>query len=185
MHHFSYNEDERRKIQNPEKILEEIGLRSGMTFIDIGCNDGFFTIPAAKIVGQQGMVYGIDVDAQALDRLTEKAKQEKLTNIVVQKGAGEETVVCLQCADIIFLGTVLHDFMDPSLVLSHAKEMLKNDGRIVNIDWKKEHGKIGPPFEKRFSEKTAVKLLEDAGLVIHAIESSSPLFYQIQAGKKK
>lgn len=46
--------DEQRKWQNPENILAEIGLRSGMTFMDNGCGQGFFTIPAAKIVGDSG-----------------------------------------------------------------------------------------------------------------------------------
>ena len=53
MEHFGgilRDEQERRKWQNPEDILAEIGLRSGMTFMDIGCCQGFFTIPAARIV---------------------------------------------------------------------------------------------------------------------------------------
>jgi cyclopropane fatty-acyl-phospholipid synthase-like methyltransferase len=44
------DETERRKWQNPEAILSEIGLKSGQTFVDIGCGDGSFAIPAARLV---------------------------------------------------------------------------------------------------------------------------------------
>ncbi len=41
-------EEERRKWQNPEAILAEIGLKPGMTFFDIGCGQGFFLSPRRK-----------------------------------------------------------------------------------------------------------------------------------------
>ena len=55
-----FDEDRRRKWQNPEDILREIGLETGMTFLDIGCGNGFFTLPAARMVGPAGQVYGLD-----------------------------------------------------------------------------------------------------------------------------
>ena len=53
MWHF-YDETERRTWQNPEEILTAIGLKAGQTLIDIGCGEGFFTLPAARIVGPNG-----------------------------------------------------------------------------------------------------------------------------------
>lgn len=49
-------ENERGKWQNPEKTLKDIGLKEGKNFADIGCGYGFFTISAAKIVGESGNV---------------------------------------------------------------------------------------------------------------------------------
>lgn len=60
MEHFGgilHDEDERRKWQNPESILAEIGLRRCMMFMDIGCGQGFFTIPTARIVGNAEKIY--------------------------------------------------------------------------------------------------------------------------------
>ena len=62
------DEQERRKWQNPENILDGIGLHPGMTFIDIGCGQGFFTIPAAKIVGDSGKVYASDINQTNIAR---------------------------------------------------------------------------------------------------------------------
>ena len=59
--------------QNPEEILANIGLRQGFTFVDVGCDDGFFAIPAAKLVGERGKVYGLDISDEAISRLKRKA----------------------------------------------------------------------------------------------------------------
>jgi ubiquinone/menaquinone biosynthesis C-methylase UbiE len=64
IHH--HDETERRKWQNPEAILYEIGLKPGQAFVDIGCNDGFFAIPEARMVDSSGKVYGLDADLEVI-----------------------------------------------------------------------------------------------------------------------
>jgi len=81
--HFPEDEAERKKWQNPEKILPDIGLKRGSTFVDVGCGEGFFTLPAARIVGKSGVVYGLDIDGEAIQILKEKAKREELDNLVL------------------------------------------------------------------------------------------------------
>jgi 2-polyprenyl-3-methyl-5-hydroxy-6-metoxy-1,4-benzoquinol methylase len=57
---FLDDEDGRRRWQNPEAILAYVGLKAGFTFVDVGCGNGFFTVPAARLVGDEGTVYGLD-----------------------------------------------------------------------------------------------------------------------------
>ena len=93
MEHFSgilRDEQERRKWQNPEDILSEIGLRHGMTFADIGCGQGFFTVPAAKIVGDSGKVYASDISETNIQKLREKACLERLKNVILETGKAED-----------------------------------------------------------------------------------------------
>jgi precorrin-6B methylase 2 len=63
---FRSDDPERRQPQDPEKILTSLGVAPGMVFIDIGCGDGYFAIPAAHRVRPQGKVYAVDIDAGAL-----------------------------------------------------------------------------------------------------------------------
>ena len=109
MHGRFHDERERRGWQNPEAILLDIGLTPRYTFIDVGCGDGFFTLPAARLVGEKGSVYAVDEDSDAVDRLNRKAALEGLTNIRSKAAGAEETVLCEACADIVFFGIVLHD----------------------------------------------------------------------------
>jgi ubiquinone/menaquinone biosynthesis C-methylase UbiE len=68
MHGYKgWDESDRRKTMDPERILAMAGLAPGMAFVDIGCGQGYFSIPAAHKAGPKGRVYGIDIDEEALD----------------------------------------------------------------------------------------------------------------------
>ncbi|MBE9483077.1 MAG: hypothetical protein IMY88_05280, partial [Chloroflexi bacterium] len=43
-----------------EKFLKDIGIKRGQKVLDFGCGSGNYTIPAARIVGEQALVYALD-----------------------------------------------------------------------------------------------------------------------------
>lgn len=178
---FAADNQERRRWQNPEAILTELGLKPGFTFMDIGCGGGFFTLPAARLVGERGSVYAVDINSEYVQDLEEKAAGEGLINLKLQVGKAEEIVLCQACADIVFFGIVLHDFKNQARVLANAKRMLKPSGRLVNLDWKKEPMPLGPPLSKRFNEEKAVRLITAAGFKVETVKESRPYHYLIIA----
>lgn len=177
---------ERRKWQNPDEILAGLGPAPGWVVADIGAGDGFFTLPAARMVGPRGAVYAVDASVGRLNRLHETAEEEGVENIRIRAGAAEEFVICEGCADLAFFGICLHDFADPRAVLRNAMTALKPGGLLANLDWKKEEtlrdgDLLGPPVEIRFSEEEAMALIREAGFEIESVEPSGEYFYLIQA----
>lgn len=177
---------ERREWQNPEATLGALGLGPGQVVADVGAGDGFFAIPAARMVGPRGVVYAVDSSVGRLTRLHEKAEDEGLENIRIRAGPAEEFVVCEGCADLVFFGICLHDFADQGAALRNAMTALKPGGLLANLDWKKEetvrHGDLlGPPVEIRFSEEEAVALIGEAGFAIESVEPSGEYFYLVRA----
>jgi len=156
-------------------------LKPGFTLIDVGCGNGFFALPAARLVGEKGKVYGLDANAEAIGMLKKTAMNEGLRNLNLRVGVAEEIVLCDSCADIVFFGIVLHDFKDASRVLSNAKRMLKSTGRLVDLDWKKKPMNFGPPLQIRFSEEKAVSLIEAAGFKINSVKDAGTYYYLIVA----
>lgn len=171
----------RRGWQNPETILAQIGLRSGSVFVDVGCGSGFFALPAARLVGKTGRVYGVDIDPDAIETLSRRAAEEGLDNLDLKVGEAEETLLCKGCADIVFFGINLHDFRDPSRVLMNARKMLKPDGRLIDLDWKKELMELGPPMRIRFSQDQATSLIVKAGFKIESTTEAGLYHYLITA----
>ncbi len=171
----------REKWQNPLSILGKTGLRPGDKFMDIGCGDGYFAIPAAKIVGDKGMVYGVDINGDVIEELKRKAEAEKLTNIELMVAEAETTVFFEGCADIVFFGIDLHDFRDPAAVLENARLMLKPNGKLVDLDWNKVRTFFGPAYEIRFSEAKSKRLIEAAGFKIEATKKIKPYNYMLIA----
>lgn len=172
---------ERRKWQDPDAILSSIGLKAGLSFMDIGCGSGYFALPAARMVGKSGKVYGVDRDVRSIDSLKELAGKEGLDNLDLRVGKAEEIVLCQACADIVFFGIVLHDFENPLTVLKNAREMLKHDGHLVNLDWKKEPMEFGPPAHIRFSPDEAVRFIESGGFTVQTVQESGPYHYLVIA----
>jgi ubiquinone/menaquinone biosynthesis C-methylase UbiE len=178
---FSLDEATRRAWYNPEAILRDAGLAAGMVFIDVGSGGGFFTLLAAKIVGEKGVVYAVDTDANAIERLKNEATKKSLINVKTKVGAAEETVFCTTCADVVFYSMVLHDFGDPLQVLRNAKKMLKTNGALVDLDWKKRQMAFGPPEHIRFSEEKASALIAQAGFTVESVKEAGPHHYVVTA----
>lgn len=177
----TYNDNLRMAWQDPEQILTRVGLRTGFTFIDVGCGDGFFTIPAAKRVGNTGRIYGIDINEFAINSLRDKVARERLNRVHLELGKAEDIVLCTACADIVFFGIVLHDFENPRKVLLNARKMIKPSGRLINLDWKKEPMVLGPPSRIRFSKDKALRLISEANFKIEKVSDAGPYHYLITA----
>ena len=67
----------RRLLQNPVKILQPY-IRSGMTFLDIGCGAGFFSIAAASLLKGSGKVIAADLQDGMLEKIRQKIKGTEL-----------------------------------------------------------------------------------------------------------
>jgi ubiquinone/menaquinone biosynthesis C-methylase UbiE len=176
-----HNEAERRQWQEPEPILKAIGMGPGKTLADIGCGDGYFTLPAARMAGKSGVIYGIDTHAKALEELKAKAAAEGLANIYLYAGDAESMVPCEDCADIVFFGICLHDFLEPEQVLTNARLILRKGGTLADLDWKKKPTARGPPMEIRFDEAKAAALIQAAGFKVESVRDCGPDHYLIIA----
>ncbi len=179
---FSLDETKRRTWYNPEAILTD--LQAGMTFVDVGCGDGFFSIIAAKKVGEKGRVYAVDIDPSGIEKLQAKAKTLGLNNITAKAGRAEDTVFCTGCADFVFYSMDLHDFNDPAKVLTNARQMVKPTGQMVDLDWKKQEMPFGPPQQIRFSEEKVLEMVETAGFEVKSIGEAGPYHYLIKTKPK-
>jgi len=176
---FSLEESKRRSWYNPEAILQDLG--EGMTFVDVGCGDGFFSLLAAKKVGVNGKVYAVDIDASAIEKLKARAKAEGIGNIDAKVGSAEYTVFCVGCADMVFFSMNLHDFDDPAKVLANARKMVKPSGCLIDLDWKKQQMPMGPPFSIRFSEEKVCELLKAADFKVDSMVDAGIYHYVVTA----
>lgn len=59
----------RRRFNDPVQTLKAAGIQSGQKVLEVGCGTGFFTIPAAKLVGDDGFINDVDVYPPALSHI--------------------------------------------------------------------------------------------------------------------
>lgn len=177
-----YNHAERLLWQDPKPILLEVGLKTGQVLLDIGCGDGFFSLPAAKIVGKTGIVYAQDTNPAAIATLTAKAQTAGLSNVRPLLANAEEIIPCPHLAHAALMANVLHDFGRPLEALVSIKRKLRSSGLLANLDWNKEPRQLhGPPLPRRLSQEEATTLLERAGFKIVKNSPSGPYHYLLIA----
>jgi len=66
------------KVMNLDKQVQKSGVREGHTVLDFGCGSGHFTVATAKIVGEKGKVYALDIHPLAVEAVEKTVGKEKL-----------------------------------------------------------------------------------------------------------
>jgi ubiquinone/menaquinone biosynthesis C-methylase UbiE len=122
-------------------MLRRLGITRGHTVLDFGCGYGAYTIPVAEIVGEQGKVYALDKDKEALDSLMHRGELEGLNNIDRMETSGELKIgLTDESVDIVLLFDVFHSFYFPKTVdrrrlLSEIRRVMKPSAFLSISVW--------------------------------------------------
>ena len=156
--------EERAAALQPEKLLRELGLREGMTIADIGCGPGFFTIPAAQIVGPTGVTLAADIQGEMLSAVRSRALEHGLSNVRIVKTNDRDIPIPPGTCDFALLAFMLHEIEHRASFLHRAARALKPGGRVIALEWDKVEGPVGPPQEDRISPEELMADAQAAGL---------------------
>ena len=110
------------------------GLRPGMKVLDIGSGAGFDSLIAAKMVGPEGAVIGVDMTPAMLARARQALAATDLTNVEFKEGYGEALPVEDGWADVIISNGVLNLMPDKDAALREMARALKPNGHLQIAD---------------------------------------------------
>jgi len=120
-------------FRDPYEALDAAGLEPGKKVLEVGCGPGFFTIPAARIVGEEGSVCALDISPLAVERVRRKIEKEGATNVETILADATQTGLPAQSFDIIFVFGIAHPVGDMESVLIELHRLLKPAG-ILSIE---------------------------------------------------
>jgi len=151
---------------NPERVIGYLEVTKGMTAADFGAGAGFYTLPLARKVGEDGKVFAFDIQKQALDLIKSKARLEHLLNIEtvladleLPEGAG----LPAGSVNLVIISNILFQVEKKAEVLQEAYRILKTGGEIAVIEWDETQFLGGLPAEMRVGKRFAQSLLSRAG----------------------
>lgn len=163
MKHLLLSEDRTQRL-DPYETLRALDVKPGMVLADLGCGPGFFTLPAAELVGPTGLVYAVDVQQEMVDALRSRLAQAEVKNVVVRRSSEVEPSLPLASVDVAILAYMLHEVEQRAKFLLATKRLLKSGGRIVVINWKKTETPVGPPVDVRLAPEDVINDAKAVGL---------------------
>ena len=125
---------------SPEKILDQLELTENMSGAEFGCGTGHWAIELAKRL-TDGTVYAIDIQESVLSALRSRAEREYVTNLRTRQGDLSQlrgSSLPDKGMDVVLIPNMLFQVENRKAVIEEAKRVLRQEGIIVVIDWKKE-----------------------------------------------
>lgn len=154
------------KFINPQNVVAQMGLKTGEVVADFGSGSGFFALAAAKMVGNTGKVYAVDVQQAKLTATFSAGSQQGLKNIQLVQADLDQPVQGIADAscDAVIMASVLHEVKDRTMLFQNMIRILKTGGTVLAVDWKAEHTLFGPAIDKRIPEHELEQELAKLGI---------------------
>lgn len=124
----------RRLITNPGRILGDLVGR-GDTALDLGCGPGFFTLPLAEMVGDEGSVIAVDLQQDMLDKVRARAERKGLASRVrLHRCEGGSLALQGERADFALAFWMVHEVPDQWRFFRETHGLLRSGARLLLVE---------------------------------------------------
>lgn len=159
--------EEDRVAEMKRRVIETLHLRSGDTAADVGCGDGFYTIPLARFLGPSGKVFAVDTSESQLVRLKQHLGEEGLKNVEAIKGAEDDPKLPTDALDGALIANAYHEMTAHEAMLRHVLAALKKGGLLVVMEGISDVRETTPRDEQirhhQLAPRAAKQEVENAG----------------------
>ena len=121
----------RKWLMDPLKTLQIADVQPSQNILEVGCGTGFFTIPAAKLVGDQGSLIAMDASSGFLKVVTKKVEKANLKNVsIVQRDALNTRLEAESLDKVLLFGVIPFPLLPLGKLLPEMHRILKPDATM-------------------------------------------------------
>ena len=129
---------EREEEERASDSFKQLKLAPGMAVCDLGCGNGYWTLPMARDVGEGGKVYAVDIQREMLQKLRQRSSKYKLNNIEPVLGKVDDPNLPANQMDLVLMVDVYHEFSHPESMLWGIRRSLKPKGVVALLEYREE-----------------------------------------------
>jgi SAM-dependent methyltransferase len=122
--------DERLQIN---RVMDILGVAQGKKVADIGAGSGWFTVRAARRVGDAGTVYAVDINPEAIQYIESRIQKENLHNVKTILGKPDDPLLPAKVDAVLMLKTY-HEVAEPIVLLRNLRSSLATGAKVGVID---------------------------------------------------
>ncbi len=152
---------EREREENTSELIRCLNLRPGDQVADIGVGTGYIARRMAKVIGEKGTVFGVDIQPEMLELLEKKMKEAGIPNVKGALGTITDPKLPPNSMDLIIMVDVYHEFSHPYEMMAGIVKALKPGGRVAFVEYRGEDPKV--PI-KRLHKMTEAQVKKEASL---------------------
>ena len=117
-----------------DRRVKRFGIQPGMTVVDYGCGPGRYTERFARLVGETGRVYAVDIHEMAIETIRRKADKRAWRNVVPLLASGYNSGVPDHVADVVCALDMFFIIKQPTEFLAELRRIAKMDGLLIIDD---------------------------------------------------
>jgi len=130
---FSFDNPLRRMVHNPERMLGPY-LKDGMTALDVGCGMGYFSLGMARIVGERGRVFSIDIQDHMLARVRARAEKMEWSERIITIRSVPERIGSPERVDFALAFWMVHETPHKEEFFSEIRSLLKKEAVFLMVE---------------------------------------------------
>lgn len=157
----------------------------GEVCVDLGCGRGNDVIRMAQEVGDQGLVYGLDISDGMIEKAKKNAAKLDVTNVQFIKSELESLKLPTKIADLVISNCTINHASDKRAVWHEIKRILKKGGRFVVSDiyslddvpdeYKNDPVAVSECWAGSIKKDEYLKIISEAGFLdVEILEESQP-----------
>src|SRR5215468_2216077 len=124
----------REKRLQIDRVMDILGIQTGKNVADVGAGSGWFTVRAARRVGEDGKIFAVDINPEAIRFVEDRARKEGLHNVSVLLGHEDDPLLPAGQVDAVLLLKTYHEVAKPVALLKNLKPALKTGAKVGIID---------------------------------------------------
>jgi ubiquinone/menaquinone biosynthesis C-methylase UbiE len=166
---------------DPALFFDTLQLDRNPVVLDIACGIGNYSLAVAEVLGENGIIFAIDLWPEGISSLLKEISTKKIPNIWATVGDISKRIpINNNSIDICLMATVLHDLVEVQIQHGALKEIarvLKPGGLLAIIEFIKIEGPPGPPIDIRLTAEEVESIVAPYGFLKEYISDVGPYNY--------